>query len=47
MIGRAVTIEIDHLPYRPLNPNSRVHWVIKANASKVSRQEIGWLAKEQ
>lgn len=44
---RILTISIDHLPYRELNPNSREHWAVKARAVKASREEIGWLAKEQ
>ncbi len=38
---------MDHLPYRELSPNSRLHWAVKHRASKASREEIGWLAKAQ
>ena len=44
---RKIQIEIDHLPYPELNPNSRVHWAVKARGVKASRKEIGWLAKVQ
>ena len=44
---RKIEIEISHLPYSELSPNSRVHWAIKAKAVKASREEIGWLAKAQ
>jgi len=44
---RTLVIEIDHLPYVELSPNARHHWVVKARAVKVSREEIGWLAKAQ
>jgi hypothetical protein len=42
---RTLQIEIDHLPYRELSPNARVHWAEKSKAVKISREEIGWLAK--
>lgn len=45
--ARHITIEIDHLPYSELNPNSRLHWAVKARAVKASREEIGWLAKSK
>ena len=44
---RTLIIEIDHLPYVELNPNSRCHFMVKAKAVKTSREEIGWLAKVQ
>ena len=44
---RQLVITIEHLPYVELNPNSREHWAVKARAVKASREEIGWLAKEQ
>lgn len=44
---RTITIEIDHLPYKELNPNSRCHWAVKAGKVKEAREEIGWLAKIQ
>ena len=47
MKERRLIITISHLPYPELNPNSRVHWAVKARAIKVSREEIGWLAKSQ
>ena len=51
MWGRApmkyILIEISHLPYPELSPNSRVHWAVKARAVKAAREEIGWLAKAQ
>ena len=45
--ARSIRIEIDHLPFRELNPNSREHWAVKARAVRASREEIGWLAKVQ
>ena len=42
---RELKITLDHLPYPELNPNSRVHWAVKARAVKASREEVGWLAK--
>ena len=47
MKERRLIITISHLPYPELNPNSRVYWAVKARATKVSREEIGWLAKSQ
>lgn len=44
---RKIQIELEHLPYPELNPNSRVHWAVKARGIKASREEIGWLAKVQ
>ena len=44
---KILRIEIEHLPYTTLSPNSRVHWAVKAQDVKVSREEIGWLAKAQ
>jgi len=40
-------IEIEHLPYPELSPNSRLHWAVKARAVKAAREEVGWLAKAQ
>ncbi len=44
---RNLKVILDHLPYSELNPNSRLHWAVKARAVKASREEIGWLAKVQ
>ena len=44
---RKIEIEIDHLPFPELSPNSRLHWAVKARAIKASREEVGWLAKAQ
>lgn len=44
---RTINVMIDHLPYPELNPNSRLHWAVKARAVRASREEIGWLAKAQ
>ena len=44
---RQLTLIIPHLPYAELNPNSRVHWAVKARAVKASKEEVGWLAKAQ
>ncbi len=44
---RQLKINIDHLPYPELSPNSRVHFMVKARAVRASREEIGWLAKAQ
>ena len=44
---RECVIAIDHLPFRELSPNSRVHWAVKARAVKAQREEVGWLAKAQ
>ena len=44
---RTIKVTIDHLPYTELNPNSRVHWAVKARAVRASREEIGWLTKAQ
>lgn len=43
----SIRIVIDHLPSPELSPNARVHWAVKAMAVKVSREEVGWLAKSQ
>ena len=42
---RTLKITLDHVPYTELNPNSRVHWAVKAKVIKTSREEVGWLAK--
>ncbi len=39
---RKLQVEIEHLPYTELNPNSREHFMVKARAVKASREEIGW-----
>ena len=44
---RSITITIDHLPYPELNPNKRLHWTARSEASKIAREEIGWLAASQ
>ena len=44
---RKLELIIDHLPYPELNPNSRLHWAVKARAVRASKEEIGWLAKAQ
>ena len=44
---RSITIIIDHLPYRELNPNSRGHWSARSRVSKIARDEVAWLAKTQ
>ena len=44
---RKLEIKIPHLPYPELNPNSRVHWAVKAKVVKIAKDEIGWLAKSQ
>jgi Holliday junction resolvase RusA-like endonuclease len=44
---RNITITIDHLPYAELNPNKRLHWSVRSAASKIAREEIGWLCKSQ
>ena len=44
---RRLVIELDHLPYPELNPNSREHFMVKARAVRASREEVGWLAKIQ
>lgn len=33
-------------PARSLHPNARVHWAMKARATKASRNYAGWAAKE-
>ena len=42
-----LTVIIDHLPYPELSPNARVHWAVKAKATKVLRAEVYWLAWEE
>ena len=44
---RNIVIEIDHLPYKELNPNSRTHWTARSSASRIAREEVAWLAKAQ
>ena len=44
---RSIVLIIPHLPYPELNPNSRVHWSERNKWSKIARDEVGWLSKEQ
>ena len=44
---RELVIIIPHLPYAELNPNKRLHWTARSAASKIAREEIGWLCKSQ
>lgn len=44
---RTLTIKLEHLPFRELSPNSRVHWAVKARAVRAAREEVGWLAKDK
>ena len=41
-----IEIILNHLPYKELSPNSRVHYMVKAKAVKALRKEAGWLAKD-
>ncbi len=40
-------ITIPHLPYRELNPNSRVHWRTHRRVSREAKDEVIALVREQ
>jgi Holliday junction resolvase RusA-like endonuclease len=46
---RKLIITLDHLPPRELNPNSlrSSHWSVRHEATRIAKDEIGWLAKAQ
>ena len=46
---RSIVIKLDHLPYAELSPNRlrSVHWSVRSKVSKIAREEVAWLAKEQ
>ncbi len=41
---RTLRIEVDHLPSQDLSPNARVHWTKRHTATRIGREEVGWLA---
>ena len=46
---RSITIKLPHLPYAELNPNKSrsLHWSVRSRVSKIAREEVAWMAKEQ
>jgi Holliday junction resolvase RusA-like endonuclease len=46
---RTITIELPHLPPSELNPNNlrSSHWSVRHEATRIAKDEIGWLAKSQ
>lgn len=48
-MNRSIIIKLDHLPYSELSPNKlrRLHWSERSRISKIAREEVAWLAKEQ
>ncbi len=46
-MGRKLKLSIDHLPYRELSPNARLHWTEKRAYASVAREQMGWLSKSE
>jgi len=44
---RTLKLTIEHLPDPELSPNARIHWRVKAQAVRIARAEVGWLAKAE
>ena len=46
---RSITIKLDHLPYKELNPNNlrRLHWSERSRVTKIARDEVAWTCKAQ
>ena len=44
---RTITITLDHLPPKELNPNNlrRTHWTVRSRFSRIAKDEMAWLAK--
>lgn len=43
---KSIEVTLDWPP-AALNPNKRVHWSVKAKATKAYRESCGWLARQQ
>lgn len=41
-----ITLTIDHLPYKQLSPNARVHWTTKNNYTQAAKTEACMIAKQ-
>ncbi len=42
-----ISIKIDHLPYKELSPNARVHWRTRHKFTQSAKAEVYYLAQEK